>query len=222
MSLGRGAAVTVRLTAPLTDACLPSPCLRFSRCSFRVRVASGFHKHIKLLVRIELSALHHPGLSRTRTCSRSFGTRTTIRCRSICATGFPIPICEEHGRQFLEHVSPRTPVTGWAIEVDGEVAGGIGLMLQTDVERVSAEIGYWLGEVALGEGDRNRSPQRPSRVSRSVCSNCLVFLLCRSPTIPVRFVCWKRRATARRDDAAKHHQGRRHPGPIDVRRLPPV
>jgi RimJ/RimL family protein N-acetyltransferase len=65
---------------------------------------------------------------------------------------FPYPYLEEHGRQFLAHVDHARPVTSWAIEVDGEVAGGIGLMLQTDVERVSAEIGYWLGEVHWGKG----------------------------------------------------------------------
>lgn len=65
---------------------------------------------------------------------------------------FPHPYLEEHGRQFLEHVRHARPVTSWAIEVDGEVAGGIGVMLQSDVERVSAEIGYWLGEVHWGKG----------------------------------------------------------------------
>ena len=65
---------------------------------------------------------------------------------------FPYPYGEEHGRQFLDRVLHTKPVTGWAIEVDGELAGGIGLMLQTDVERVSAEIGYWLGEAHWGKG----------------------------------------------------------------------
>ena len=40
----------------------------------------------------------------------------------------------------------------WAIEVEGEAAGGIGIELHTDVERVSAEIGYWLGERYWGRG----------------------------------------------------------------------
>ena len=65
---------------------------------------------------------------------------------------FPFPYLADHGRQFLDHVRHARPVTSWAIEVDGEVAGGIGIMLQSDVERVSAEIGYWLGEVHWGKG----------------------------------------------------------------------
>jgi RimJ/RimL family protein N-acetyltransferase len=36
--------------------------------------------------------------------------------------------------------------------VDNEAAGGIGFMLLPDVERVSAEIGYWLGETHWGRG----------------------------------------------------------------------
>ena len=40
----------------------------------------------------------------------------------------------------------------WAIEVNGEAAGGIGIELHTDVERVSAEIGYWLGRCHWNKG----------------------------------------------------------------------
>jgi len=40
----------------------------------------------------------------------------------------------------------KDPETYFAIEIGGEAAGGIGFSLHSDVERVSAEIGYWLGE----------------------------------------------------------------------------
>jgi RimJ/RimL family protein N-acetyltransferase len=33
-----------------------------------------------------------------------------------------------------------------AIVVNGTAVGGIGIVLKNDVERISAEIGYWLGE----------------------------------------------------------------------------
>ena len=65
---------------------------------------------------------------------------------------FPYPYLENHGREFLEHVTTTTPVTSWAIDVEGHAVGGIGLMLQSDVERVSAEIGYWLAEPLWGRG----------------------------------------------------------------------
>jgi RimJ/RimL family protein N-acetyltransferase len=65
---------------------------------------------------------------------------------------FPHPYTETHGRQFLSHVARQNPATVWAIEVDGEAAGGIGLVQLSDVERVSAEIGYWLGEAYWRRG----------------------------------------------------------------------
>ena len=45
-----------------------------------------------------------------------------------------------------------SPETFFAIAVGGEAVGGIGFVLQQDVERVSAEIGYWLGEAFWGRG----------------------------------------------------------------------
>ena len=59
---------------------------------------------------------------------------------------FPYPYTEATGRGFLAHVASTEPKNVWAIEVDGEAAGGIGIVPMSDVERVSAEIGYWLGE----------------------------------------------------------------------------
>ena len=49
-------------------------------------------------------------------------------------------------------MSTTSPVTIWAIEVDGAAVGGIGLERLTDVERVSAEMGYWLGQEYWGRG----------------------------------------------------------------------
>jgi [ribosomal protein S5]-alanine N-acetyltransferase len=58
---------------------------------------------------------------------------------------FPFPYGIEQARTFLGWISKQPAPTVWAIEVNGEAAGGIGIELHTDVERVSAEIGYWLG-----------------------------------------------------------------------------
>jgi RimJ/RimL family protein N-acetyltransferase len=65
---------------------------------------------------------------------------------------FPYPYTDFHGREFLTHVRQLRPTTVWAIDVDGEAAGGIGIVQMTDVERISAEIGYWLGEPFWGRG----------------------------------------------------------------------
>jgi RimJ/RimL family protein N-acetyltransferase len=65
---------------------------------------------------------------------------------------FPFPYEPQHAGAFLSWIAQQPSPTVWAIEVDGEAAGGIGLELQSDVERVSAEIGYWLGEAVWGRG----------------------------------------------------------------------
>lgn len=65
---------------------------------------------------------------------------------------FPYPYESEHARAFLGWIARQPSPTVWAIAVDGEAAGGIGIELHTDVERVSAEIGYWLGESVWGRG----------------------------------------------------------------------
>jgi RimJ/RimL family protein N-acetyltransferase len=65
---------------------------------------------------------------------------------------FPHPYTATDGAAFLTHVQAMRPETTFAIDVDGEAVGGIGLKLQHDVERVSAEIGYWVGEAFWGRG----------------------------------------------------------------------
>lgn len=65
---------------------------------------------------------------------------------------FPHPYTEADGRAFIEAALSREPQTSFAIAVDGAAVGGIGFSLHEDVERVSAEIGYWLGEPFWGRG----------------------------------------------------------------------
>jgi ribosomal-protein-alanine N-acetyltransferase len=65
---------------------------------------------------------------------------------------FPFPYELEHARKFLDWLAVQDQPTVWAIEVDGEAAGGIGIEQKTDVERISAEIGYWLGESCWNRG----------------------------------------------------------------------
>lgn len=65
---------------------------------------------------------------------------------------FPFPYEMEQARAFLGWIATQPLPTVWAIEVGGEAVGGIGIELHTDVERVSAEIGYWLGEDLWGRG----------------------------------------------------------------------
>jgi len=66
---------------------------------------------------------------------------------------FPHPYTTVDARNWIEMASTE-PMnrTNWAVEVDGEAAGGIGLTVGEDVHRLSAEIGYWLGEKYWNRG----------------------------------------------------------------------
>jgi len=60
---------------------------------------------------------------------------------------FPYPYLEKDAEIFIEIVMNKPgPVTDRAIVIDGKAVGGVGFILHDDVERISAEIGYWLGE----------------------------------------------------------------------------
>ena len=65
---------------------------------------------------------------------------------------FPYPYGHGDGRRFIRAARKMVPETFFAIAVGGEAVGGIGYVLQHDVERVSAEVGYWLGEPFWGRG----------------------------------------------------------------------
>lgn len=65
---------------------------------------------------------------------------------------FPSPYTVPDADLWIERVLGGKPETQFAIEVEGEAAGGVGVFLQEDVARRSAEIGYWLGESYWGRG----------------------------------------------------------------------
>lgn len=65
---------------------------------------------------------------------------------------FPHPYGPRDAEAWVEFASVQHPLTNLAIEVGGEASGGIGLVLGRDIERYSAEVGYWLGESLWGQG----------------------------------------------------------------------
>jgi RimJ/RimL family protein N-acetyltransferase len=65
---------------------------------------------------------------------------------------FPHPYRLDDARAFIRAALGRTQETHFAIAVNGAAVGGIGFRPHEDVERVSAEIGYWLGEPFWGRG----------------------------------------------------------------------
>lgn len=65
---------------------------------------------------------------------------------------FPHPYLREHGQAFIAMTLEADPTRIFAIEVDGEACGAIGLHPQTDVFARNAEMGYWLAEPYWGRG----------------------------------------------------------------------
>jgi RimJ/RimL family protein N-acetyltransferase len=65
---------------------------------------------------------------------------------------FPHPYTRGAAQAFLRFAGTSDRPTNLAIEVDGEAAGGVGYVPGADVERYSAEVGYWLGESLWGRG----------------------------------------------------------------------
>ena len=65
---------------------------------------------------------------------------------------FPHPYTRQDARAYIRSVRERVPETTFAIAVGDEAVGSIGFVLRHDVERVSAEIGYWLAEPFWGRG----------------------------------------------------------------------
>ena len=65
---------------------------------------------------------------------------------------FPHPYTPENGREFIEMTLGMEPVSVFAITIENKVVGGIGLHPQADVQRMNAELGYWLAEPFWGKG----------------------------------------------------------------------
>jgi [ribosomal protein S5]-alanine N-acetyltransferase len=65
---------------------------------------------------------------------------------------FPHPYSVSDALTFFDYAANTSEECVACIEVDGQPAGAIGILLRTDIERCSAELGYWLGEPFWGRG----------------------------------------------------------------------
>lgn len=65
---------------------------------------------------------------------------------------FPHPYRRSDAEGFIDHARTSSPQMNFAIDAGGEAVGGIGFVPGTDIERYSAEIGYWLGQTFWGRG----------------------------------------------------------------------
>ncbi len=65
---------------------------------------------------------------------------------------FPHPYTEADADYWLAHVAGQPRPSHWAIEVEGEVAGAIGVDVGSGVYARSGHFGYWLAEAWWGRG----------------------------------------------------------------------
>ena len=65
---------------------------------------------------------------------------------------FPHPYTRDNGEAFIAMATKNDPLTIFAIEINGQAAGGIGLHPQQDIHCKNAELGYWLAEPYWGKG----------------------------------------------------------------------
>jgi ribosomal-protein-alanine N-acetyltransferase len=70
---------------------------------------------------------------------------------------FPHPYTEKNAEEFIRACRDEDPQVTFAIQYKGDLAGCIGLVKQTDVYKLSAEVGYWIGEPFWGRGIATRA-----------------------------------------------------------------
>jgi RimJ/RimL family protein N-acetyltransferase len=90
---------------------------------------------------------------------------------------FPYPYTLADARQFIQSVAGARPTLLFAMVVDGEAVGGIGFFPGADVERFSAEIGYWLAEPYWGRGITVEAIRLMSAYAFSTCNMLRLFAL---------------------------------------------
>lgn len=65
---------------------------------------------------------------------------------------FAHPYTLDDAHAFIAHALHDAHEKTCAIQINGEAAGGIGVVPGQGVERLSAELGFWLGRAYWGEG----------------------------------------------------------------------
>jgi RimJ/RimL family protein N-acetyltransferase len=90
---------------------------------------------------------------------------------------FPHPYTIADARQFIQSVAGARPTMLFAMIVGGEAVGGIGFFPGADVERFSAEIGYWLAEPYWGRGITVDAIRLLSAYAFETCNMLRLFAL---------------------------------------------
>ncbi len=65
---------------------------------------------------------------------------------------FPHPYTKMDGEKYLEFIAHDNLQKVFAISINGEAIGSIGIFPESDIHKKNAEIGYWLSEKYWGKG----------------------------------------------------------------------
>ncbi|PJJ83702.1 GNAT family N-acetyltransferase [Mucilaginibacter auburnensis] len=74
------------------------------------------------------------------------------RVSSMLLDRFPAPYTLEDAEAFINLKIPEEPVTNFALEIEGEVAGVIGVDMRADIYRKTPLLGYWISPTFSGKG----------------------------------------------------------------------
>ena len=88
---------------------------------------------------------------------------------------FPHPFNETDATAYITRVLAADDATSFAIDVGGEAVGGISLHIGGDIERVGAEMGYWIGESLWNRGIATAAIQLVTEHAFTSCGLLRVF-----------------------------------------------
>ena len=74
------------------------------------------------------------------------------RIAQFMTDDFPFPYTREDGEHFINFIAKYGDNTDFAIEINYQAVGGIGIHPQKGIMKKNAELGYWLGENFWGHG----------------------------------------------------------------------
>lgn len=80
------------------------------------------------------------------------GLANNIKIWNNVRDRLPHPYKLQHARVFIKYCRKQDPSQILAIEWEGQLVGSIGIEIQEDIARISAELGYWIGEPYWGRG----------------------------------------------------------------------
>jgi len=75
-----------------------------------------------------------------------------IQIANNLTDAFPHPYTRLFGEAYIARTVADYPTCIFAIDVNGEAVGSIGLSQQSDIHSRNAELGYWLSEEYWGQG----------------------------------------------------------------------